>query len=112
MARAGLLRDRATFQRMAASTDDYGNISAKSWSNLFTRNVEIIERTGSIDDTFGTLQDVSVARIKVRSDSQVKTVTVEDRIVARGVNWAIRSIAQATAKGDMLEIVVEKGVAT
>ena len=112
MARAGLLRDRAIFQRMAATTDDYGNVSAKSWSNLFSRNVEIIERTGAIDDTFGTLQDVSIARMKVRSDTQVTGVTVEDRIVARGINWAIRSIAQVSAKGDMLEIVVEKGVAT
>ena len=112
MARAGLLRDRATFQRMAATTDDYGNVSAKSWSTLITRNVEFVERTGAIDDTFGALQDVSIARLKVRSDTQVKAVTVEDRVVVRGTNWAIRSIAQTTAKGDMLEFVVVKGVAT
>ena len=48
----------------------------------------------------------------MRSDTQVKAVTVEDRVVVRGTNWAIRSIAQTTAKGDMLEFVVEKGVAT
>ena len=112
MARAGLFRDRATFQRMAATTDDYGNVAAKSWSNLFTRSVELIERTGAIDDTFGALQDVSVARLKLRSDSEVKTITTDDRVVVRGTNWAIRSIAQATAKGDVLEIRVEKGVAT
>ena len=112
MARAGLFRDRATFQRMAATTDDYGNVAAKSWSNLFTRSVELIERTGAIDDTFGALQDVSVARLKLRSDSEVKTITTDDRVVVRGTNWAIRSIAQATAKGDILEIRVEKGDAT
>ena len=112
MARAGLFRDRATFQRMAATTDDYGNVAAKSWSDLFSRNVELIERTGAIDDTFGALQDVSVARMKVRSDTDVKGLTADDRVVARGTNWAIRSIAQATAKGDVLEILVEKGVAT
>ena len=112
MARAGLFRDRATFQRMAASVDDYGNVAAKSWSDLFSRSVELIERTGAIDDTFGALQDVSVARMKVRSDTQVKTITADDRVVARGTNWAIRSIAQVTAKGDVLEILVEKGVAT
>ena len=112
MARAGLFRDRATFQRMAAAVDDYGNISTKTFTDLFTRSVELIERTGAIDDTFGALQDNSVARLRVRSDTEVKTITPDDRVVARGTNWAIRSIAQTTAKGDVLEILVEKGVAT
>ena len=73
---------------------------------------------------FGTVKIVFVALLissiagaglyvmKLRSDTEVKTITTDDRVVARGTNWAIRSIAQATAKGDVLEILVEKGVAT
>ena len=112
MARAGAFRDRATFQRMASTTDDYGNVTASSWSNIATRNAQLTERTGFQDDQHGALQDVAIARMKVRSDSTIKTITVADRVFARNTFWAIKSIATATPKGDILEFVLEKGVAT
>ena len=112
MARAGLFRERVTFQRMASTTDDYGNVTAASWSNVVSRNAQFMERTGFEDDQQGALQDVAVARMKVRSDTTMKTITVADRVSARNTFWAIRSIINATPKGDILEFVLEKGVAT
>ena len=112
MARAGAFRERVTFQRMASTTDDFGNVTAASWSNLATRNAEFTERTGFQDDQQGALQDVAIARMKVRSDTTMKTITVADRISARNTFWAIKSISTATPQGDILEFVLEKGVAT
>ena len=112
MARSGLFRERVTFQRMAATTDDYGNVTVASWSNITTRSAEFTVRTGFQDDQQGALQDVAIARMKVRSDSTIKTITVADRVSARNTFWAIKSIATATPKGDILEFVLEKGVAT
>ena len=112
MARAGLFRARVTFQRMASTTDDYGNVTAASWSNIVSRNAELTERAGFQNDEQGALQDVAIARMKVRSDTQIKAVTIADRVSARNTLWAIKSISTATPKGDILEFVLEKGVAT
>ena len=112
MARAGLFRERVTFQRMASTTDDYGNVTAASWSNIVSRNAELTERPGFQNDEQGALQDVAIARMKVRSDTQIKAVTIADRVSARNTLWAIKSISTATPKGDILEFVLEKGVAT
>ena len=112
MARAGLFRERVTFQRMASTTDDSGNVTAASWSNIVRRNAELTERTGFQNDEQGVLQDVAIARMKVRSDTQIKAITIADRVSARNTLWAIKSISTATPKGEILEFVLEKGVAT
>ena len=93
-------------------TDDYGNVTAASWSNIVSHNAELTERTGFQNDEQGALQDVAIARMKVRSDTQIKAVTIADRVSARNTLWAIKSISTATPKGDILEFVLEKGVAT
>ncbi len=111
MARAGLYRDRVTFQRMAQSVDGYGNVTG-AFLDHAKRNAHIIERLGKDEIEGGALQDVSVATMRVRSDTTTKAITVADRVVARGVYWAIKSITQISVKGDILEMRLEKGVAT
>lgn len=110
MARAGLLRDRVTFQRMASTTDDFGNTTG-TFSDHFSRNAELIERIGKEEIQGGALADVSSAKLRVRSDAKTKALTAADRVSARGTTWAIRSIIQVSAKGDLLELALEKGVA-
>ena len=87
-------------------------MTAASWSTIVTRNAEFTGRTGFKDDQQGALQDVAIARMKVRSDTTMKTITVADRVSARSTLWAIKSISNATPTGDILEFVLEKGVAT
>lgn len=111
MARAGLFRDRVTFERMASTTDDFGNVSG-SWSTLASRYGHMIERTGKEETTQGALMDVSTATLRVRADSTTEAVHEADRVIARGKTWAIRSIIQVDAKGDILEMLIEKGVAS
>ena len=110
MARAGLFRDRVTFQRMASTTDVYGNTTG-DWSEHATRYAHLIERLGQEDIEQGALQDVAVATMRVRADAITKAITTADRVVSRGIYWAITSIMQVSSKGDLLEMRLEKGIA-
>ena len=110
MARAGLFRDRVTFQRMASTTDVYGNTTG-DWSDHATRYAHLIERLGQEDIEQGALQDVAVATMRVRADTITKAITTADRVVSRGIYWAITSIMQVSSKGDLLEMRLEKGIA-
>ena len=110
MARAGLFRDRVTFQRMASTTDVYGNTTG-DWSDHANRYAHIIERLGQEDIEQGALQDVAVATMRVRADAITKAITTADRVVSRGIYWAITSIMQVSSKGDLLEMRLEKGIA-
>ena len=110
MARAGLFRDRVTFQRMASTTDVYGNTTG-DWSDHATRYAHLIERLGQEDIEQGALQDVAVATMRVRADAITKAITTADRVVSRGIYWTITSIMQVSSKGDLLEMRLEKGIA-
>ena len=93
MAKAGLMRDRATFQRMKNTTDVYGNVTEADWIDIAVRSVELVEKTGFEDDNLGAVQDVARALLKVRADTDTKGVTVADRVTVRNTTWAIRSVS-------------------
>jgi head-tail adaptor len=95
---------------MASTTDDYGNTTG-TWSDHASRYAHLIERLGQEDIEQGALQDVAVATMRVRADTLTNAITTADRVLARGVYWAITSIMQVTARGDLLEIKLEKGIA-
>lgn len=111
MARAGLMREPITFQRMAPTTDVYGNTTG-TFTDHLQRLGELNERVGQQRTEQGVLTDVSRASLKVRKDTSTNTVTIADRVVARNTNWSIRSISQFDTKGTVLEMMLEKGVAT
>ena len=112
MARAGLLRDRATFQRLVeGDVDGYGNVYT-GWKTFATRSVDIREVTGKEDIQGGALSDVGQATMRARSDSTTQTITAADRVVCRGKTWNIKDVIQIDAKNTMLEFKLERGVAT
>ncbi len=112
MVKAGLMRERITFQRMAeGAVDAYGNVYS-DWSNLATRYGDLREQKGKEQITGGALLDNSMATLRVRSDSTTQTVTAADRVSARGITWAIKNVIQVDAKNTVLEFVLEKGVAS
>jgi len=112
MAKAGLLRDRVTFERLTShAPDDYGNVSS-GWSTLAARSADLRERTGKEAIEGGALADVATATMRCRSDAVTRSVTAADRVVARNITWAIKSVAQVDAKNTMIEFVLEKGVAS
>ncbi len=105
MARAGFFRDRVTFQRMASTTDVNGNTTGDC-SNDANRYAHIIESLGQEDILQRALQDVAVATMRQCLDIIVNAITTADRMLARGIYWAVRSIMQVTAKGDLLEMLI------
>lgn len=112
MVKAGLMRERVTFQRMAeGAVDAYGNVYS-DWSDLVTRYGDLREQKGKEAIEGGALQDVGRATLRVRSDSTTQTVTSADRVSARGITWAIKNVIQVDAKNTMLEFILEKGVAS
>lgn len=112
MAKAGLFRDRVTFQRLSeGAVDNYGNVYT-GWSTLATRSADLRERTGKETITGGALSDNSMATMRVRSDSTTQTITAADRVVARGYTWAIKNVIQVDAKDTMIELLLERGVAS
>ena len=111
MVKAGLLRERVEFQRMAEnSVDAYGNTYG-GWASLAHRSADLREQKGKEKISGGVLEDNNLATMRVRSDSLTETVTAADRVVARGITWAIKNVMQIDAKDTMLEFVLEKGVA-
>ena len=111
MVRAGLLRDRVEFQRLSESTvDAYGNVYT-GWATLVTRPADLREQKGKEKISGGVLEDNNLATMRVRPDSITKTVTAADRVIARGITWAIKNVIQVDAKDTLLEFVLEKGVA-
>jgi head-tail adaptor len=112
MVKAGLFRDRVTFQRLSSgAVDDYGNVY-NGWSDLTTRSGDLREQKGKEAISGGALQDNGMATLRVRSDSVTSTITAADRVVARGKTWAIKNAIQVDAKDTLIEFVLEKGVAS
>ena len=70
---------------MVSSTDVYGNTTG-SWSDHAKRYAHLIERLGQEDIEQGALQDVAVAKMRVRSDTVTKAITTADRVYARGIS--------------------------
>lgn len=111
MVKAGLMRDRVVFQRLSeGAVDDYGNVYS-GWANLATRSADLREQKGRERISGGALSDVGLATMRVRSDSTTSAITSADRVIARGITWAIKDVMQVDAKDTTLEFVLEKGVA-
>jgi head-tail adaptor len=79
---------------------------------LATRSADLREQKGRERITGGALQDAALATMRVRSDSITSAITSADRVVARGITWAIKDVMQVDAKDTMIEFVLEKGVAS
>jgi len=111
MVRAGLLRERVVFQRLSEGTvDEYGNVYT-GWNALVSRSADLLERKGRKQISGGVLEDNNLATMRVRSDSITATITTADRVIARGITWAIKNVIQLDAKNTTLEFVLEKGIA-
>lgn len=111
MVKAGQYRERAVFQRLSeGSVDDYGNVYT-GWSKLITRWADMRETTGKEAISGGAMLNTGMATMRVRSDSETQGITTADRVVIRGVTWAIKGLVQIDRKNTVLEFKLERGVA-
>jgi len=112
MVKAGLYREKATFQRLSeGAVDDYGNVYS-GWANLGTRAADMRERTGKEKIEGGALLDVGMATMRCRSDSFTSGITSADRVYIRNTTWAIKNVTQIDAKDTVIEFLLERGVAS
>lgn len=111
MARAGKFRERVTFRRQAAANDGYGNTVSGSYADLLTVWADVLERLGGERLASGAIEAPRSATIRVRGSSESRAVTEADIVVARGLVWNIRSIAQVGRDGAVLEMTCETAVA-
>ena len=112
MVKAGLYREKATFQRLSeGAVDAYGNVYS-GWADLGSRSADMRERTGKEKIEAGALSDVAMATMRCRSDSFTQGVTSADRVYIRGISWAIKNVMQVDAKNTVIEFTLERGVAS
>lgn len=111
MARAGNLNKRVVFQRKVVTPDGGGGHS-KEWAILVEVWGGFAPERGSERLEAGRLEGSLFGVLRVRSSPTTRTVTVDDRAIVDGVAHQIRSISNPDQRNRMLDILVERGVAT
>ncbi|WP_119270860.1 phage head closure protein [Taklimakanibacter deserti] len=111
MARAGTLNKRVTFQHELRTPDGGGGF-AREWSEIATVWGGFSPERGSERLEAGRLEGSLFGVLRVRSSPTTRTVKVADRVKIDGVDHQIRSISNPDQRNRMLDILVERGVAT
>ena len=103
---AGDLRDRVTIQRATTADDGFGNVT-NGWGDLLTVWANVRETPGKEIVAAGRIEASRTATIRVRASSQSRGVTAADRIIARGQDWNIRSVAAVGDGRELIEFLCE-----
>lgn len=108
---AGKMRERVTFQRVTTGDDGYGNV-VTGWVDHLTVWADMRETTGKERVDAGRVEDSNTATLRIRASAASRALTAADRVTARGETWNIRSIVETSNKRRMLDVLIERGVAT
>lgn len=109
MVAAGSYRDRVTFQ-VETRTADGGGGSSSSWTSLDPVWCRVMPERGNERIEGGRLNSVIAVTIHVRSSTETRAVTTDDRAVIDGTPHQIRSITNPDRRGRVLEMVLDRGV--
>lgn len=116
MANAGMLRDRVTFERLNDGTDDLGNVSDGTWSEIGGAGQSTVwggfrpERSGERLEA-GRTESSVMGTLTVRSSTVTRSITEADRVQIDSVAYDIRGITNPDRRNKYLEMTVERGVA-
>lgn len=107
---AGQLRYRVCFQNRAQAADGAGNVEG-DWQDQFSRWARITPLKGGEEVTARRLQGMQPAILRVRSDSETRTVTPQWRVrdVLNGVVYNIKSISNEDELRIWLAMMCESG---
>ena len=111
MVSIGSLRESITITKMGDGLNDLGEPDGAA-ASTFVRSANIKETSGREQLFNGVLADQVIATVRVRSDSDTRTVTSADSLSFRGKSWAIKNIMQLGNQNRFLEIVCECEVVT
>lgn len=100
------LDKRVLFERQAEREDPNGNIK-QEWGRLIDLAANVRETPGREAIAAGRLGATNTATVWIRRGDIAASITVRDRMIHRGIVWAIRS-AIPSDKGDrIIELTVE-----
>lgn len=119
----GKLLDRVTFLRLGPGgvagdqTDEYGNPiddygnSTGEWSEYLTRRADVLETLGKEKVATGRVEAGRTATIRLPWSDAVARITEADAVRVRGADWNIRSIVRVGRRREVVEMLIEEGVA-
>ncbi len=105
------MRDRVSFHRLDAVSDDYGNETGGYAASAFLtvwgrfqpqRGREALEA--------GRLESSVAGILTIRQSTEADAVTAADQVRIGGAEYQIRAIVDPTQRGAYWEISVERGV--
>jgi head-tail adaptor len=111
MSSAGPLNKRVSFQRRDTATDEYGNVSTGTWSEINVVWGGLNETAGRERIDGAALEAPMTGLLTVRSSSLTRAVREADSAFIGGVRWNIRSIRNPDRRNRFLEMVIEREVA-
>lgn len=118
MAAAGKFRERAVFQHRPAvgvpgdneGLDENGNPAGIAWQNYATVWADLREQPGREKLAAGRPEVLTKGTLRMRASAITRDISFGDRVLVRGAIWAVESDpVYVTAKGDVLEVIVERG---
>lgn len=111
MARAGLMRDRVRLERETEQPDGGGGY-VLGWFLVATVWGQLVPERGRERVEGGRMEASVGAVLRVRYSSDLVDLTAGWRAVIDGVAYNIRSVTQPDRRNRIIEMTVERGVAT
>ena len=105
------LREQVVFERLTEGDDGFGN-TVTGWQAHLTVWADVRETLGKERVDAGRVEDSNTATVRIRNFPASRGLTPADRVVMRGVPWNIRSIVPMGNRGQYLDALCERGVAT
>lgn len=112
--RAGRLNQRVTFQQ-ESTVPDGGGGQTVSWLNvagLVSIAAEFRPERGRERLEAGRLEAANAGTLRIRSFALSRSITEKHRVLIDTVPYQVRSIVDPDGRREMLELLVERGVAT
>lgn len=110
MLRAGRMRARCVFQTERREDDEGGGADV-TWTDIASCRGDYLPERGREQMAAGRLEGSNLAVLRVRYSSILAPLTTTHRAVIDDVPHQIRSVIDPDRRRQMLELVVEKGVA-
>ncbi|RMF11097.1 MAG: head-tail adaptor protein [Alphaproteobacteria bacterium] len=109
--RSGSLRDRVVFEAESL-TPDGGGGNMRAWVAAVTTRGQFIPERGRERLETGRLEAALGGVLRVRSSAATRAITPEHRVTINGDVFQIRSVSNPDRRNKMIEMSVERGVAT
>lgn len=106
------MQDRIAFRERAVGIDEDGNQS-QVWTDVLdggepvTECADFLERLGGERIRAGALSSSRLATIRVLRNSRTQQITAAHTIVARGLVWSIRAVAEVGRDRKFIEFTAE-----